>query len=42
MLRSEKRKDGYLQEAMTQYRKRKCADTSIGIVPAPWAGHFQC
>jgi len=23
------------------YRERKCADT-IGTVPVPWAGHFQC
>jgi len=22
-------------------RERKCADT-IGTVPVPWAGHFQC
>ena len=26
---------------ISAYRERKCADT-IGTVPVPWAGHFQC
>ena len=25
----------------SRHRERKCADT-IGTVPVPWAGHFQC
>ena len=26
---------------LNKYRERKCADT-IGTVPVPWAGNFQC
>ena len=27
--------------AYRRYGERKCADT-VGTVPVPWAGHFQC
>jgi len=30
-----------LTEICIGYRERKCVDT-IGTVPVPWAGHFQC
>jgi len=30
-----------LQLQENRHRERKCADT-IGRVPVPWAGHFQC
>jgi len=31
----------YLTVRLGGNRERKCADT-IGTVPVPWAGHFQC
>ena len=33
--------DAARQLLSTRYKERKCADT-IGTVPVPWAGHFQC